>query len=778
MLKAAVLFFAPAALLCSAFAEEPEIMSGSYSNPLKFDVESASTLSAELAGRGVTTLEQLNAYDAILKGGAGVLTVDGDLIAGFAGEIHVLKGSWKASANGHLGTAAGKTYVHGDGAELWLAGTSTAVSYQGEEIVFYGTGVRHGYDGQGAIYHAGGSFGNNNYAFGTKWTLAGDAQVQISATNPYLNLIEVDFGGHTLTLWPGPYGKVSNSQNLGAFKSYANPGHLILSTGEQMSVNPSNGSAENTATYYKSMTRVDDFWTSPWTFIIDTDSIIQSTMWSTKDLSAKSALGRSGPIVLKQDVALTDNYGKYPGQFSFTATGVVSGPGGIRVRSNHMTLHLDNAENCFQGGVTLPDGDVLKLYAPGSLPANGGALVMTNAAVAFASADEYALPDLEVVGTGLVSQATGTWKQVKKVGEGALVWESMLSANELFVDGGTVLLPKSLYKASDYCGFNLYITGDMTGGNTFEQIKRTGTKTTNASYGNVGGVGGVKGYSPLFLVNNIGSNADIPAGGAVGYEGWVWCDDADGTAWTFIVCYGDKNTFYLKIGDETLWNFDNASGYVTDVSRIPRKNVRMKHGWNHFEAAALKGWTGTSSNGGEWPVGHAFKVDRQGSATSVYTDYEFLFDEGDGRVIVSELDDGVSFVPSFPSIRLGAGVLDLNGTDYTFGWMRGTGSTANGNLTVTGGWRLDCSETAFADWRPAQVNGKLTFGAEARIKVENPSAWPKSYDITLLTAEEPIETLPTVEVPAGWNRPVRAALSADRKSISLSCHVGLVIGIR
>ena len=51
MLKAAVLFFAPAALLCSAFAEEPEIMSGSYSNPLEFDVESASTLSAELAGR-------------------------------------------------------------------------------------------------------------------------------------------------------------------------------------------------------------------------------------------------------------------------------------------------------------------------------------------------------------------------------------------------------------------------------------------------------------------------------------------------------------------------------------------------------------------------------------------------------------------------------------------------------------------------------------------------------------------------------------------------------
>lgn len=775
MPKTAVLFFAITASLCGAFAEEPEIMSGSYSNPLELNIESASTLSAALAGKGVTTLEQLNAYDAILKDGAGVLTVDGDLIAGFTGEIHVLKGSWKASANGHLGTADGKTYVHGDGADLWLAGTSTAVSYQGEEIVFYGTGVRHDYNGQGAIYNNGGSFGNNNYAFGTKWTLAGDAQVQISGTNPYLNMIEVDFGGHTLTLWPGPYGKVTNPQNLNAFKSYANPGNLILSTGEMMSVNPSNGSAENTVTYLKSMTRIDGFWTSPWAFIIDTDSIIQSTMWSTADRSAKSMLGRSGPIVLKQDVKITDNYSAYQGKFSFTATGVVSGPGGIRVRSNHMTLHLDNADNSFQGGVTLPDGDVLKLYAPGSLPANGGALVMTNAAVAFASADEYALPDLEVSGTGLVSQAKGSWKQVEKVGEGALVWDSMLSANELFVDGGTVQLPKSLYKTSDYCGFVMYITSDMTGGKTFEQIKRTGTKTTKASYGNVGGV---KGYSPSLLVNNIGSNADVPTGGAVGYEGWLWCEGADDTEWTFIVCYGDANKFYLKIGDEILWNFDNLSGYVTDISKIPRKNVKMKHGWNHFEGAALKGWTGTSSNGNAWPGGHAFKVDRQGRATSVYTDYEFLFDAGDGKTLCSLLDDSVSFQPAFPSIRLGAGVLDLNGTDYTFGWMRGTGSTANGDVSVTGGWKLDCAETAFADWQPARVNGKLTFGADAKIKIENPSAWPKGYEITLLTADEPIETLPEVEVPAGWNRPVKAKLSADRKSILLSCHTGLAIIFR
>ena len=762
--KLSVVFVASCIVL-TAVAEEPQIMRGNYSNPLVLETASDSTLSGELSAKGIETAEALNAYDAILKQGAGVLTVDGGLIADFAGEIHVLQGSWKASGNGHLGTAAGKTYVHGDGADLWLDVPSTAVSYQGEEIVFYGTGVKHGYDGQGAIYINSGSFGSGNYAFGTKWTLAGDAQVQVNAVNPYLDMVAVDFGGYTLTVWGGPYGRVDRIKNLNAFKSYANPGHLILSTWVMMTVNPSVGSAENTVTYLKSKVRVDNFFTSPWTFIVDTDSIIESTMWSTADKSGKSTIGWSGPIQLLKDLTLTDNYNSNPGKFSFTATGVVSGPGGIRVSSNHMTLHLDNAANSFQGGVTLPDGDVLKVYAPGSLPANGGALVMTNAAVAFGSAEAYALPDLEVSGTGLVSQAKGTWKQVKKVGEGALVWDSMLSANDLFVDGGTVKLPKTLYNASDYCGLDMYITSDMTGGNTFEQIKTTGARTSNV-------------LSPSYLAINIGSNAAIPDGGAVGYEGWVWCEDADGTEWTFIVCYGAANTFYLKIGDETLWNFDNSSGWVADIAQIPRKNVRMKHGWNHFEVAALKGWTATSSRNNDWPGGHGFKVDRQGRATSNYEDYEFLLDTGDGNTLCSLLDDGVSFLPAFPSICLGAGVLDLCGGTYTFGRLRGTGTVTNGNVTVSGGWTLDCAETAFADWQPACVNGNLTFGADAKIKIENPSAWPKSYDITLLTADEPIEALPEVEVPAGWNRPVQARLSADGKSILLSCSTGLIMVFR
>ena len=767
MLRKLSVVFIASCIVLTTVAEEPQIMRGNYSNALVLETASDSTLSAELSARGIVTAEALNAYDAILKQGAGILTVDGGLIADFAGEIHVLQGSWKASGNGHLGTAAGKTYVHGDGADLWLDVPGPAVSYQGEEIVFYGTGVRHGYDGQGAIYiNVDGDFrSDNNYAFGTKWTLAGDAQVQVKAINPYLNMVAVDFGGYTLTVWAGPYGKVTNPLNLNAFKSYANPGHLILSTGEMMTVNPSVGSAENTVTYLKSKSRIDNFLTSPWKFIIDTDSILESTMWSTTDKSGKSKIGRSGPIELLKDLTLTDNYGSSPGKFSFTATGVVSGPGGIRVSSNHMTLHLDNAANSFQGGVTLLEGDVLKVYAPGSLPANGGALVMTNAAVAFGSAEEYALPDLEVSGTGLVSQANGAWKRVRKVGEGALVWDSMLSANELFVDGGTVKLPKSLYSASDYCGLDMYITSDMTGGNTFEQIKTTGVRTSNV-------------LSPSYLVNNIGSNAAIPAGGAVGYEGWVWCEGADGTEWTFIVCYGDANKFYLKIGDETLWNFDNSSGYVYDIAQIPRKNVRMKHGWNHLEVAVLKGWTSTSSRNGDWPGGHGFKVDRQGRATSNYEDYEFLLDAGNGNTLCSLLDDGVSFLPSFPSIRLGAGVLDLGGGDYTFGHLRGTGTVTNGDVTVSGGWTLDCAETAFADWQPACVNGKLTFGEDAKIKIENPSAWPTSYDVTLLTADEPIEALPEVEVPDGWPRPVKATLSVGGKSILLSCGSGLTIIVR
>lgn len=757
--------FVASCIVLTAAAEEPQIMRGNYSNPLVLETASNSTLSEELSAKGIETAEALNAYDAILKQGAGVLTVDGGLIADFAGEIHVLQGSWKASGNGHLGTASGKTYVHGDGADLWLDVPSTAVSYQGEEIVFYGTGVKHGYDGQGAIYNNTGSFGNNNYAFGTKWTLAGDAQVQLAGVNPYLNMITVDFGGHTLTLWAGPYAKMANIRNLNVFNAYVNPGHLILSSYVMMGVNPSEGSAENTATFLKTKTRVDGFWTSPWTFIIDTDAIIESTLWSSADRSGKSNIGRSGPIELRKDLTLTDNYSSYSGKFSFTATGVVSGPGGIRVRSNHMTLHLDNAANSFQGGVTLPDGDVLKVYAPGSLPANGGALVMTNAAVAFGSAEAYALPDLEVSGTGLVSQAKGTWKQVKKVGEGALVWDSMLSANDLFVDGGTVKLPKTLYNASDYCGLDMYITSDMTGGNTFEQIKTTGARTSNV-------------LSPSYLAINIGSNAAIPDGGAVGYEGWVWCEDADGTEWTFIVCYGAANTFYLKIGDETLWNFDNSSGYVADIAQIPRKNVTMKHGWNHFEGAALKGWTGTPSRNNDWPGGHSFKVDRKGRATSNYEDYEFLLDDGNGNTLCSLVDDGVSFQPAFPSIHLGAGALDLGGGSYTFGHLHGTGTVTNGDVTVSGGWTLDCAKTALADWQPACVNGKLTFGADAKIKIENPSAWPTSYDITLLTADELIEALPEVEVPDGWPRPVKATLSADRKSILLSCGSGLAIFVR
>ena len=769
----------------------------SYDRPLLVDVTSDMTLTAALAGRS------LSSCGTIVKTGPAVLTVDGDEIASFAGEIHVWEGCWKVTASGHLGTAAGGTFVHGqtnkdypqenDGnGYLWFANTKASqASFEGEVITVSGSGRYCDYRGWGAIYafsaQANDSWGDAcPFRWGSVWKLSADATVCVQGGEPRLNVADIRLEGHRLTLMgridrhlgDGPMAdRIGNVEGFGGLClrsalslsgllggwSAAPGGHLAL---------------DGSSLTYKDLKPVASV-----PLVVTNRSVFLTQSYMGGDLDPrrfqKFQNVCSNPIDLGATLQVRPIV---DAGSSLTITNVVTGLGGFLVgdgERRNFTFHLDNAANAFRGGIDVcGPAMTVSLGADGSLPADGGALALTNAAVAFARADvAYRLPDLVLAGTSAVETVTAdpasAWRHVRKVTADAATWASAVGAASLAVEEGALDV-RTLYDRARFAGLTCYFATNVPAGTSFADFK---ARATNA-------VAQCK-TTRDYLSYNIGGRPEVPDGGAVGYEGWIWWEGNDGDAWTFVAASG-PGLVYCAVNGDVLYDCDNRTmnnRVLNAFADLDARTVTVRRGWNRFEAFTRKGWGGMASattGAFSWPGSKSLTVCFAGGESTDPNAYALVCDRSEdaenGKDLVSATGDatldGRDWMPRFGDVQVAAGATLNLGAALSCASLGGSGAVC-GDVAAE---RVRVEARGFAG--PLAVDGDVTL-SQGLVELVGGEALRTAESLPVLTATGAIRGAEGLTVVSDGRHAFSARVSADGKSILLTCHrQGLMLLVR
>ncbi len=740
----------------------------------------------------------LSGAASLVKLGNGTVTADdASGIGSFAGDIHVFAGGWSVGTAAGFGTSAGSTWVYPNGCVFV---TDVTVAHTGETFHLAGTGKSDWY-GWGAIRFPSSSQESAVMAagaYGSRWILEDDATVLISGkgnSGTFLPAIDLELNGHELTLWRGRYGRIETTSGAtsryGMFHSVTGAGGIVMENGTtfaQWGFNPPSYTAGN---YLALQNAYLGIWETKnlhadWGLVAkplpaanwdgsgsaaNHKPMLMLLSWKGSDWMVHDFNMWQGPVMLQDNLQIAQENQNYIHPMTFT--GKISGSGGLSVTSGKVWLYLDNPENDFQGGVTLAGpNDGLVLANNGALPADGGPLTLIDSSVSFPStvSAPWSLPDLELAGASTVGNCQGSWKTITVLAGADAEYDSALGASNLILKADATLILGSTYSASDYYGYRMWYSTAMNGVYTFEQLRATGTKQDHASeksgsyvynwFNNA--LSSNTAYSP------IGSNAD----GVIGYEGWVWCDGPDGTEWTFALSYGAGNTFYLKINDTVVFNF-NHRGYMT-AANTPRYNVAMKHGWNRFLGMTKYGWTAANSSDGLWTL-KGLCVDKQGRCTANSSDYGYISDPGDGSSVVymcgDDEADGYSWHGTFLHLAMETGsTLDLDALgNLSVETAKGAGTVDNGDLTVTQAWKVD--PTIFTNNGGIAVDGDLVFGPGAKISFPEADDYRNVHvgAYTLATATGTVSgfTGKTMLDKGGQRGRWAVSLTADQKTLQL-----------
>ena len=167
-----------------------------------------------------------------------------------------------------------------------------------------------------------------------------------------------------------------------------------------------------------------------------------------------------GPMVLNDHFRiynkLTPRESAWNRTYGLTFSDKVSGPKGFRPwfnaggssRGNNTRLNLLYPTNTFDGGIVLESAS-LGVWAERAVPSHDGAglVSVTNGYIYFgrqgplpstAKWPVFEMPVTEFVGSGAVTNGTGTWKGLVKKGAGVLDYNSQLGGAYLDLQGGTV----------------------------------------------------------------------------------------------------------------------------------------------------------------------------------------------------------------------------------------------------------------------------------------------------------------------------------------------------
>ena len=744
-----------------------------YENPLALTVTENQSLTAALGGQA------LAGHDALVKSGAGTLTIgsaDVTAISSFDGDIVVSGGVLKISAEGALGTAAGKTVVE-ENAQLYIDSAASDLDFTAETMEISGEGP----DKKGAIFAN--NKESNAHNFGSV-KLVDDATIGYTTTctfNRYNTSGLCDLNGKTLTF------RTSAMKIVSVYGTFS-AGNVLLDKAKMIFASTATfeGTAENSiATTNKGILAYNWYQGSVPLTLRPLETPLTLEVRNAGDAGTYNVY--AGPVDLDcGNIVVTKTAtAQLPGA---TFSGKISGSFGIlsQTASAGLTIRLTNSENDFTGGVSI-DGSTLVLPVSGAMPEDGGPLSITDGTLVLGDAD-YALPDAVFGGSSSVSGsgATGSWKgTLRKVGDGLLDYGAYVGSPILDLQGGSVRIPAPRVDI---------VKNRQPGLNGGSEAFSSPADANTAWQGSATYTNGTVYASPE-MAYKTGTNKGWTANTLWTYDGYIWNRNPTSENWTFASCILARGSVYLD-GKKVVANespaSSNANGGVKQGSvsvapgahkleiRLHSSSVTTSEmsGGGAYNNSSLASAHGTEE-GYTWANASGIMLDRQGRGSHNVADYAKIVDSGDGELLT--LTDTPDTVIS-TEVRFDAVVatnevatLDVSGAEYTVANVVGFPAVVNcPNLTVTNG--LTVGRDAYAS-KTMTADGKVTFGANAKVVVDFGGRFrPTADEVTVLTAEGGIAGEPALELAAPSRGEFTLRKSDDGKSLILGYKpAGLIL---
>ena len=410
----------------------------------------------------------------IVKRGGGTLTFDKTLL-GFSGPVHVEEGvaigtvssncfgSAKAGANDKQ-----RVYVH-SGATV-VRDAVNNVPYSSEREAFFYEGA--GYPGMGGalVWRNGDKTGYSRWQPGSSSRAVGPASIFLDmpssggVTFTYgRNQPSTDFNvnGQDVLIYGRTAGTYITLDACGieGFGNLVlsnmtmvidgNSGRLVPKNGNRSTVRFRGGARWKRATY-DNLALVQLYQTAT-LYIDDLEYMHITNGKGGNPWGGQTNNWWCGPVVLNDHLRCYNN--SAPAFVGCTFKEQVSGPKGFRpwVASygtrygRGMRLNLLYPTNTFEGGI-VADGGSIGVWAERAVPSQEGAglVSVTNGYVYFgrqptaAKWPVFEMPVTEFVGSGAVTNGTGTWQGLVKKGDGTLDYNSQLGGAYLDLQDGTV----------------------------------------------------------------------------------------------------------------------------------------------------------------------------------------------------------------------------------------------------------------------------------------------------------------------------------------------------
>ena len=727
-------------MFCGCFAVVAGAVPPAYSNPLEVSVESGvtNTLSAWLASEG----KSLDGYAELVKKGDGCLKIDSPIA--FSGDIHVEDGTLWPMVTGALGNEGGKVEVH-DGGRLYYDTRSEEVvsnpDFYGKRFFIEGTGG----DGLGAVLCRCRVNGSARL-MGSNLTITANAKISSAYGRiDFPGVMELDLSGNTLTLANvlGASGTIICNSGARILN-----GHIIADKCQLFNQNIANfvGGAENTVTLTNGATmtlynvsgRV--FWTAK--FAKGNMSAITAGYNNSADTISKKDINRwDGPIVLDRDVLLSHR----DTNSGMVLAGKISGTGGLvrddDNRRKNFTAFITNPENDFTGKSGF-DAITLKLPVNGALPDSCERAEFRGTHLVFQTPESnvtYSLPPAEFVGSGVVSNGFGEWKDsLVKSGDGVLEYNSMIGAELLDVQGGSIRFP--------YAAPGLHEGAFVDAENGVSTLFNSDYLITN----NVA--------TQLNWAYRCGTKDGWKARMLTTYSGYIWNRSGEVQRWTFAACVFEGALVYLdgkKILESYAYNSGDWKGARKVTVEVPRGAhefaVKMYTTSNVNDDTWGGAYAAPKNEGWEWKGRFGIVFDRQGRDSSNYADYEKIADPGDGSLLT--LTKGDTYVagtlPEFKTMRFAPGTgIDLRGGVYEVPHLAGWPTVSSGSLTVTQDWTLPGDMLLAENAKLTLADGCLTFTEGAKVKIdfsEGRQILGSGSEFVIATATDGIDGMPEVE---------------------------------
>lgn len=714
------------------------------------------------------------------KTGEGTLRA-GDALAAFAGDIHVEAGVYRAETSGALGTADGETYVAGGTLLNRVTSTtdSKKISFKDEHIHLSGTGA----DGLGALRNEVGA-----QDFCRKVTLEGDVRITGSARLDF-RYSAFDMKGHTLTT------SFTRSGLYLVGLTIANMGDIRAERGELQFQSHVNGtsaartvslSSESSLTFWGSLQ-----WLSS-TFVFDAGAALAAQMDPFRLEGTDNRAVISGTVRLEGPVAIKSTRNN-----QIQLRGYVTGPGGF-TNGNASWLQLNCATNDFQGGLSLTGlaGDActtggVVVYANGAIPADGGALKLTNAAFWNWATDAVALPDFVAEGrvtlTGRTATAAASVKSLVKTGADTL--ETALPLRVLGaadVQGGTLR-------------FGTRVPAVVAGLNYFFNAGQAGT-TAGTSVPSRAAAQGVEatGVAYAYKAWPDGVNQEHY------YTGYIRVPGEEGAAVRCNFMTSIARHCTVIIGGVTCArandNKNEKDGVTSgDWSRLHLgRPVTLTAGWQPLYVY-MGNWYDTTrgpqaNTGRGWEANFGIGVDWQARAATNAAHYAKLLDPGDGSFLRATLVEKAARDPSpwrttfAGAVAFAPGArLDVNDTaPYTpvvLPSLTGVPTITNGAVQVASStWTLREADARSGQPLTIAAGASLAFPAGAVTVAPDAADWMEaeagSVSYPILTAADAATFPAHAFTLAPEAKAARWRLVREGNTLLLDHTLGLTIFVR